>query len=129
MLYDAEKRLVELLLSELEILVDKTQREVNEVIISIYDGNLEEKQDELYKKQRLEERRQRKRKISKNGNFSQNVKVSVPASKISSVTQSATDLQKENKVVNFPRKDTRKAMTESNSSQSRTRRSKRFESR
>ena len=129
MLYDVEKRLVELLLSELEILVDKTQREVNEVIISIYDGNLEEKQDELYKKQRLEERRQRKRKISKNGNFSQNVKVSVPASKISSVTQSATDLQKENKVVNFPRKDTRKAMTESNSSQSRTRRSKRFESR
>ena len=129
MLYDAEKRLVELLLSELEILVDKTQREVNEVIISIYDGNLEEKQDELYKKQRLEERRQRKRKISKNGNFSQNVKVSVPASKISSVTQTATDLQKENKVVNFPRKDTRKAMTESNSSQSRTRRSKRFESR
>ena len=129
MLYDAEKRLVELLLSELEILVDKTQREVNEVIISIYDGNLEEKQDELYKKQRLEERRQRKRKISKNGNFSQNVKVSVPASKISSVTQTATDLQKENKVVNFPRKDTRKAMMESNSSQSRTRRSKRFESR
>ena len=129
MLYDAEKRLVELLLSELEILVDKTQREVNEVLISIYDGNLEEKQDELYKKQRLEERRQRKRKISKNGNFSQNVKVSVPASKISSVTQTATDLQKENKVVNFPRKDTRKAMTESNSSQSRTRRSKRFESR
>ena len=129
MLYDAEKRLVELLLSELEILVDKTQREVNEVIISIYDGNLEEKQDELYKKQRLEERRQRKRKISKYGNFSQNVKVSVPASKISSVTQTATDLQKENKVVNFPRKDTRKAMTESNSSQSRTRRSKRFESR
>ena len=129
MLYDVEKRLVELLLSELEILVDKTQREVNEVIISIYDGNLEEKQDELYKKQRLEERRQRKRKISKNGNFSQNVKVSVPASKISSVTQTATDLQKENKVVNFPRKDTRKAMTESNSSQSRTRRSKRFESR
>ena len=129
MLYDAEKRLVELLLSELEILVDKTQREVNEVLISIYDGNLEEKQDELYKKQRLEERRQRKRKISKNGNFSQSVKVSVPASKISSVTQTATDLQKENKVVNFPRKDTRKAMTESNSSQSRTRRSKRFESR
>ena len=102
---------------------------MNEVLISIYDGNLEEKQDELYKKQRLEERRQRKRKISKNGNFSQSVKVSVPASKISSVTQTATDLQKENKVVNFPRKDTRKAMTESNSSQSRTRRSKRFESR
>ena len=63
-LYDAEKRLVELLLSDSEILIDKTQREVNEVIISIYDGNLEEKRDELYKKhsnyqQQLEERRER----------------------------------------------------------------------
>ena len=64
-LYDAEKRLVKLLLSESEILIDKTQREVNEIIISIYDGNLEEKRDELYKKhsnyqQQLEERWQRK---------------------------------------------------------------------
>ena len=64
-LYDAEKRLVELLLSESEILIDKTQREVNEVIISIYDRDLEEKRDELYKKhsnyqQQLEKRRQRK---------------------------------------------------------------------
>ena len=50
MLYDAEKRLVELLLSESKILIDKTQREVNEVIISIYDRDLEEKRDELYKK-------------------------------------------------------------------------------
>ena len=54
-----------LLLSESEILIDKTQREVNEVTISIYDGNLEEKRDELYKKhskyqQELEERQQRK---------------------------------------------------------------------
>ena len=54
-----------LLLSESEILTDKTQREVNEVTISIYDGNLEEKRDELYKKhskyqQELEERQQRK---------------------------------------------------------------------
>ena len=62
-LYDAEKRLVELLLSESEILIDKTQRQMNEVIISIYDGNFEKKRDELYKKhtkyqqQQLEERR------------------------------------------------------------------------
>ena len=39
--------------------------EMKEVIISIYDGNLEEKRDELYKKhrkyqQQLEERRRRK---------------------------------------------------------------------
>ena len=47
MLYDAEKRLVEILLSESEILIDKTQREVDEIIINIYDGNLEEKRDEL----------------------------------------------------------------------------------
>ena len=64
-LHDAEKRLVELLLSESVILIDKTQREVKEIIINIYDGNLEEKWDELYKKhsnyqQQLEERRQRK---------------------------------------------------------------------
>ena len=49
MLYDAEKRLLELLLREADILIDKTQREVSEVIISTYDGNLEEKGDELYK--------------------------------------------------------------------------------
>ena len=64
-LYDSEKRLVELLLNESEILIDKTQREVNEIIISIYDSNVEEKRIELYKKhgnyqQQLEERRQRK---------------------------------------------------------------------
>ena len=44
-------------------------------------------------------------------------RVSVPASKISSVTQTATDLQKGNKIVNFPGKDTSKPMTEPNSSQ------------
>lgn len=43
MLYDAGKRLVKLLLSKSEILIDKMEREENEVIISIYDGNLEEK--------------------------------------------------------------------------------------
>ena len=123
MLHDAEKRLVELLHSESEILIDKTQRQVNEVIISIYDGNLEEKRDELYKKhiskyeQQLKERRQRKWENIKNSNFEQNVKASVPGSKISSVSQTATDLQKENKVVNFPRKDTSKPVTEPNSSQ------------
>ena len=123
MIHDAEKRLVELLHSESEILIDKTQRQVNEVIISIYDGNLEEKRDELYKKhiskyeQQLKERRQRKWENIKNSNFEQNVKASVPGSKISSVSQTATDLQKENKVVNFPRKDTSKPVTEPNSSQ------------
>ena len=45
-----QKGLVELLLSESEILIDKTQREVNEVIIRINDANLEEERDELYKK-------------------------------------------------------------------------------
>ena len=60
-----KKGLVELLLSESEILIDKTQRGVSEVIIRINDANLEEKRDELYKKhskyqQELEERRQRK---------------------------------------------------------------------
>ena len=119
---DAEKRLVELLQSESEIPIDKTQREVNEVIISIYGGNLEEKRDELYKKhskyqQQLEERRQRKWKKFKNSNFEQNVEASVPGSKMTSVTQTATDLQKENKVVNFPRKDTRTPVAEPNSSQ------------
>ena len=56
---------VELLLSESEILIDKTLREVNEIIFSIYDGNLDEKREELYQKhsnyqQQLEERLQRK---------------------------------------------------------------------
>ena len=92
MLYDAEKRLVELLLSESEILIHKTHRKVNEIIISIYDSNLEEKQDELYKRhskyqQQLEERRQRK-------------------------WEATTYLKKVNKVVNFPRKDTSKPVTE-----------------
>ena len=96
-LYDAEKRLVELLLSKSEILIGKTQREVNEIIISIYDGNLEEKRDELYKKhsnyqQQLEERRQTKCEKFKKSNSAENVRVSAPASKISSVTQTATYL-------------------------------------
>ena len=43
MVYDAGKRLVKLLLSESEILIDKMERKVNEVIINIYDDNLEEK--------------------------------------------------------------------------------------
>ena len=64
-LYDAEKSLAELLLSESKILIDKTQREVNKIIVSIYEGNLEEKRDELCKKhsnyqQQLVERRRRK---------------------------------------------------------------------
>ena len=58
---------MELLLSESEILIDETQRKMNEVMISIYDGNFEEKQVEFYKKcskyqQQLEERQQRSRK-------------------------------------------------------------------
>ena len=36
---------------------------------------------------------------------------------MTSVTQTATDMQKENKVVNFPRKDTRTPVAEPNSSQ------------
>ena len=43
--------------------------------------------------------------------------MSVPATTASSVTRTATDLQKENKLVNFPRKDTSKPMTERNPSQ------------
>lgn len=57
---------MELLLSEPEILIDETQRKI-EMMINIYDGNFEEKQDEFYKKcskyqQQLEERQQRSRK-------------------------------------------------------------------
>ena len=50
LLHDAEKKLVELLLSESEILIDEKQEEVNEVIIGIYDSNLEKKRGKLYKK-------------------------------------------------------------------------------
>ena len=50
LLHDAEKKLVELLLSESQILIDEKQGEVNEVIIGIYDSNLEKKRDKLYKK-------------------------------------------------------------------------------
>ena len=99
MVYDTGKRLVKLLLSESEILIDKMERKVNEVIINIYDDNLEEKWDELYKKhskyqQQLEERWQRKWKRFKKSNSAHHVKVSVPVTKISSLTQTATDLQK-----------------------------------
>ena len=57
---------MELLLSEPEIFIDETQRKI-EMMINIYDGNFEEKQDEFYKKcskyqQQLEERQQRSRK-------------------------------------------------------------------
>lgn len=57
---------MELLLGEPEIFIDETQRKI-EMMINIYDGNFEEKQDEFYKKcskyqQQLEERQQRSRK-------------------------------------------------------------------
>ena len=87
-----------MLLSKSEILIDKTQREVNETIISIYDGDLEEKREELCKEysnyqQQLKERREKKWEKFKNSNSAENVRVYVPASKISSVTQTATYLQ------------------------------------
>ena len=44
---------MELLLSESEILIDEKQGEVSEVIIGIYDSNLEEKREKLYKKQQI----------------------------------------------------------------------------
>ena len=50
-------------------------------------------------------------------NSAQNVRVSVPATKISSATQTTTDLQKENKVVNLPWKNISKPITETKSSQ------------
>ena len=56
-------------------------------------------------------------KSLKKSNSAENVRVSVPASEIPSVTQMATYLQKRNKVVNYPRKDTSKPVTEPNFSQ------------
>ena len=53
-------------------------------------------------------------KIIKNIIFQKKVRVPAGASKISSLTHTATYLQKGNKVVNFPRKDNSKPVTEPN---------------
>ena len=71
------KWLVKLLISDSEMLIDKTQREVKEVKSSDYDAKLEEKRGELYKKhskyqQQLQERLQTKWKKFKNSNSTQN---------------------------------------------------------
>ena len=70
---------MELLLSESEILIDEKQGEVSEVIIGIYDSNLKEKREKLYKKhskfqQQLEESQQRKWKKLKKSNSDKKLK-------------------------------------------------------